>query len=102
QAGGELRSLPPGEWRRVDPHGHGQGRLVAVRDWEGARIVRVGQRLADRDLVEAGHGDDLAGPRVFSGHPLEVLGDGQLGDAYPFDRAVAPAPGDGLPSHDLA
>ena len=43
-----------------------------------ARVVEVGERLADRDLGDAGDGDDLAGAHLVGGHPLELLGDEQL------------------------
>ena len=66
--------------------------IVDVDHRERSRVVEVGQRLADRDLGDAGDGDDLAGTGLVGRHPVERLGDVELGDLGPLDRAVGAAP----------
>ena len=62
----------------------------------GDRVVGVGERLADRDLLEAGDRDDVAGTRGLGRDALQRLGDVHLGELDVLDRAVEPAPRDGL------
>ena len=78
----------PGQRRRVDADRHRQARVVDRDDRQRAGVVGVGERLADRDVGDAGDGDDLARPGLVGRHPVERLGDVQLGDAGPLDRAV--------------
>ena len=59
-----------------------------------ARVLGIGERLADRHLGQAGDGDDLARPGLLGADPLQRLGHVQLGDGRPLDRAVGAAPGD--------
>ena len=59
---------------------------------EGDRVHRVGQGLADRDVLEAGDRDDVAGPGALGRDAIEGLGDEELGDLGVLDRAVQPAP----------
>ena len=68
----------------------------------GARVLRVGERLADRDLGDPRHRDDVAGGGALGGDAVEGLGHVQLGDPGRRHRPVGPAPGDGLPGADLA
>ena len=93
QAGRELGALGAGQRRGVDADGHGQAGLVDQDGRQGPRVVGVGQGLADGHLGEAGHGHDLARPRLVVVDPFEGLGDVELGDLDPLDRAVDPAPG---------
>ena len=95
QPGRQRRAVPPGERRRVDADRHRQARVVDVDDRQRARVVGIGERLADRDLRDAGDGHDLARAGLVGGHPVERVGDVELGDAGPLDRAVDAAPGDG-------
>ncbi len=57
-----------------------------------ARVVGVRERLADRDLGQPGHGDDLARSGLGRVDPVEAFGDVQLGNLEALDRAVRPAP----------
>jgi hypothetical protein len=59
-------------------------------------VVGVGEGLADRDLVDAGDGDDVAGPGLRR-HPVEGLGEVQLAELDRLDGAVRAAPGDVWP-----
>ena len=63
-------------------------------DRQRTGIVRVGQRLADRDLGEAGDGDDVARSGLGGVAALERLGDVELGDLGLLEGAVATAPRD--------
>ena len=67
-----------------------------------ARVVGVGERLADRHLGEAGDGDDLARPGLVGVDAVERLGDVELGDLARSTRAVGAAPGDRLALADRA
>src|SRR3546814_895828 len=60
QAGGELLALLAGQWRGVDADRHRQVGIVDVDDRERPRVLEVGEGVADRDLRDAGYGDDLA------------------------------------------
>ncbi len=95
-------AVPAGQRRGVDADGHRQARVVEVQDRERPRVVGVGQGLADRDLGQAGDGDDLARSGLGSLDAVERLGDVQAGDLDPFDRPVGPAPGDRFTAHDRA
>ena len=95
QAGRQRRALLAGQRRRVDADRHRQARVVDVDDRQRPGVVGVGERLADRDLRDPGDGDDLARPGLVGGDPVEGVGDVQLGDPGPLDRAVGAAPGDG-------
>jgi hypothetical protein len=63
---------------------------------------RLGQRLANGDLGQAGQGDDLPRPGLVGGHTVERLGDVQLGHLDLLDGAVGPAPRDLLAPADDA
>ena len=93
-ARGQLVALAPGERRGVDPDGHREARLVHGRDGQRAWIVRVAERLADRDVRKAGDGDDLARPGLVGVDAVERLGDVELGDLDALDLPVGAAPGD--------
>ena len=98
----QLRPVPAGERRGVDPDRHRQAGLVDDEERQRDRICGVGERLADRDLVDARDGDELSGSRGLRRDPIESGRDEELGDADPLDRPVAPAPGDGLVVVDRA
>ena len=59
-----VTSLPsrPDERRGVHAERHRQRRLVDVEPRQRPRIGRIGDRVADRHLGQAGDGDDLARP----------------------------------------
>ncbi len=92
----------PASGERVDPDRHAERGLLDGDHRQRARVVRVGDRLADRDLRDARQGDDLAGAGRVRGDARQSLGHVQLGDADLLDGAVAPAPGDLLAAADLA
>ena len=100
--GRELRPVLAGEGRGVDAHGHGQARLVDGDDRQGSRVVGVGQGLADGDLVEPGHSGDLTRPGYLRLHPIEGVGQVELGDLGPLDPPVDPAPGHRVATPQLA
>ena len=72
---------------------HRDRRLVHHDQRQRTGIVGVGDRLADRDLIDTGHGDDVAGTGAPRGRPLQPLGHQQLGQLDPGDGAVAATPG---------
>ena len=78
-ARGQPVALGAGERARVDPDRDRQARLVDGRHRQRPRIVRVGDRLADRHLGQPGERDDLAGPGLVGGDAFERLGDVELG-----------------------
>ena len=88
QPGGQLVAVTAGERGGVDPDGHAEARLVDLQDRQGARVLGVGEGLADHDLVEPGDGDQVAGPRLIGGDPFEVAGQVQLGQAHLLQTAV--------------
>jgi len=86
----------------VGADGHRDGGLVHGDQRQRTRVVRVGQRLADHDVRDAGDGDDVARPGLLGGLALQRLGHQQLGDLHPLDLAVALDPGDLLALADGA
>ena len=66
------------------------------------RVLGVGEGLADRHVGQAADGDQLTRPRLGRLDPLQRLGDEQLGEGGPVDRAVGAAPGDRLAGPDRA
>ena len=90
----QLVALAARERRGVDPDRHREARLVDGRHGQRARIVRVGERLADRHLGQAGDRDDLARAGLVGLDPVERLGHVQLGHLGALDRPVGAAPGD--------
>ena len=61
-----------------------------------AHVVGVGDGLADRDVGEAGDGDDVAGGGALGRVAIERAGLQQLGDARAADGAVGAHPRDRL------
>ena len=99
---GQPAAVAAGQGRGVDADGQGEAGLVDRDRRQGPRVVRVGQRLADRHLGQAGDGHDLARARRLGAHPVERLGDVELADAGRHDRPVGAAPRDGLARGDRA
>ena len=56
----------------------------------GSRVLGVGQGLADRHLFHPGDGDQFARPGLLGRHPLERLGDEELGDGARWRRCRRP------------
>ena len=63
--------------------------LVDADHRQRARVVGVGERLADRDVGDAGDGDDVAGPGLLGVDAVERLGDVELGDLRA--RSIVPS-----------
>ena len=91
---GQPRAVAPGERRVVDPDDDRERRLVDGDHGQRPRVVEVGERLADRHLVEPGDGDDLARPGLRRLDPVERLGHVEVRDRRRLDRAVGATPGD--------
>src|SRR6478752_8698985 len=87
---------------RVGADRHRDGRLVDRDERQQDRVLGVGEGLADGDVGDAGHGDDVAGARLLGGLALEGLGHEQLGDLDALLRAVVAAPHDLLALLDRA
>jgi hypothetical protein len=83
-----------GERGGVDAQGHADARVVDGDYRQRPRIIGVRQRVADHDLGNARHGDDVArpGPIGRGIDTVEGLGDVHLGQAHPLDAPVVPAP----------
>ena len=54
----------------------------------GDRVLDVGDRLADRDVLDAGQADDVAGGRLLDLDALQAVERVQLGDLRLLHRAV--------------
>ena len=93
-AGGEAGAVLARERRRVDSDRHRETRLVHSDHGQRARIVGVGERLADRDLGDTGNCDQLTGSRLFGLDAVESFGHVQLGDLHTHDFPIGAAPGD--------
>ena len=102
QPRGQLVAALPGQRRGVHAQRHGDRRLVDRQHRQRPRVVRVGQRLADRDVRDAGHRDQVARAGLLDRHPLQAVGHQQLADLDPLDRAVGAAPGRLLAAPDRA
>src|SRR5205814_1035854 len=75
QAGGDLGALDPaGQRRGVGADGHRDGGLVDPDERQRYRVVRVGERLADHDLGDAGDRDDVARAGPVGGLALQTVG----------------------------
>src|SRR5690554_2314753 len=90
------------ERRSVDADGHRDRGVVHRDEWERPRVVKVGERLADRDLRNAGDGHDVPGPGVRRRNAIESLRLEQLGDLDRLDRTVRTGPRDLLALADRA
>ena len=102
QPRGQLVAVLPGRRRGVDADRHGERWLVNMGQRQRPGIVGIGERLPDRHLVQAGHGDDLARPRLVHVDAVELFGDEQLHDLRRLDGAVGATPGHGLTAFDGA
>ncbi len=85
-----LVAFGSGERGRVDPQGHGQGRLVDGAHRKRPRIVGIRDRLADRHVGQAGERHDLAGAGFVGGDAVERLRDVELGHAAPSRSSRRP------------
>ena len=51
-------------------------------------VLRVADRLTDRDALDAGEADDVAGGRLFDLDTLQAIEGEQLGDLRLLDRST--------------
>lgn len=73
-AGGQLVTLDLADDRRgVRADRHRDRGVVDVDRRERSHVLRVGEGLADGDLLDAGDGDDVAGARVLGGEALDAF-----------------------------
>ena len=63
-ARGDVLAFAAGERRGVDAEDHRDGRLVDRDRRNRHRVQRIGDRLADGDVLDAGEADDVAGRRL--------------------------------------
>ena len=98
--GSDLVAFQPRKRRSVDADRHRERRLVDRDHGKRTRVVRVGERLADRHLGDSGDGDDLPRSGFFRLDTVERLGHIELGHLRPLDRAVGAAPRDLLGTPD--
>ena len=88
-ARGDVFAFQPGKRRVVDHPEHRHRRLVDGDRHQRLGRDRVGERLADLHVREAGHGHDLARRRLRHVLALEALERGEPRDSSLFLRAVA-------------
>ena len=79
-AAGDVLALATGQRRRVDPERHPQRRRVDVQAGQRSRVGRIGERVADRDLGQAGDRHDVAGARLLDVDAIDAVGRLQAGD----------------------
>ena len=101
-ARGQLLAALAGQRCGVDADGHRDRRLVDGDDRQGHGVLDIGEGLADRDLRDTCHGDDVAGAGAVSGYAGEVLRDEQFDDLRALDGAVDLHPRDLLALLDVA
>ena len=88
-AAGDVLALAAGQRRGVDPERHAQGRRVDVQPRQRTRVGRLGQRVADRHLGQAGDADDVARTGLLDVDPVDAVGGLQAGHgAAQGDRAA--------------
>ena len=90
---GDELALASGHRRRVDAEDHRHRRLVDRDGRHRLAMLDIGNRLADRDVLDAGEADDVAGGRLVDVDPLEPLEGEELGDLRLLKRAVELAHG---------
>ena len=78
-AGHEL-AFTAGQRRGVDAEGHAQRWCVHVKARQGPRVGRLGQRVADRHLGQAGDADDVARTRLLDVDAVDAVGGLQARD----------------------
>ena len=102
QAGRELLARLASQRGGVDADGHRDAGLVDGDHRQGARVLGVGQRLADGDVRDPSHGDDVARTGRLGGLALQRVGHQQLGDADPLLAAISAAQHERLALADRA
>ncbi len=85
----EVLAVAPRERRRVDAEEHRDRRLVDGDGADGLRRVRIGERVADVEALDAGDADDVARRRLVDLDPLQAGECEQLRQPVPeFGRAA--------------
>ena len=72
-AAGDVLALAAGERRGVDAERHAQGRGVDVEARQRPRVGRIGERVADRHLGQAGDADDVARTGLLDVDPVDAV-----------------------------
>ena len=85
---GDELPVASGHRRRVDAEHHRHRRLVDGNRRDGEPVFRVGDGLADGDVLDAGEADDVAGGGLGDLDALEALEGIELRDARLQRRAV--------------
>ena len=99
-AAGDELAFGAGVRRAVDHEGHVQRRLIDLEHRQRLGRAHVGQRAADRKLIDAGHQHNVAGHGFFKRHALNALETEDLIDLGILRRAVRElAVGIGLAVH---
>ena len=83
--GGELVAGAAGHRGGVHTDGHGDGRLVDGDAGQGHRVLRVGEGVADHDVLDTGDGGDVTGDDLVGGDSVHADGAEQLGDLDVLD-----------------
>jgi hypothetical protein len=84
-ARGDVGALAPRPRRGVGGEDHRDRRFIDANGGEGARVLAVGDGVADVDFLDAGHGHDVAGFGALGLDALEAAPGEQLND---LDRAL--------------
>src|SRR5208282_1962144 len=88
---GDKISFAARPWRIVHREGHRHGRLVDANRRQRTRVLEVGDRFTDRDVLDARHDHYLARTGGFSFDAREPLPSVDVGDLADQRLAVAPA-----------
>src|ERR1019366_3040213 len=98
----DVLALAARERRIVHAEHHGDGRLVDVDGRERHRVLEIGQRLADRDLLDARNDDEVARVRFLDFDASQPFERHDLRDFGLRDGAIELADRDLLPRLDRA
>ena len=92
-AAGEVLAFAAGKGRGVDAEGHLQRRLVDLQPRQRPGMIRVADRVADLDLLQADDGDDVAGVGLVDLSAAEVLEDVERRRSWRASSGRRPASG---------
>jgi hypothetical protein len=79
-ARGDVLAVAAGHRRGIDAEDHRHGRLVDRNRRDRDLVLHVGDRLADRDVLDAGEADDVARRGLLNIHTPQAVKCIQLGD----------------------
>src|ERR1035437_2150148 len=88
---GDKISFAARPWRIVHRESHRHGRLVDANRRQRTRVLEVGDRFTDRDVLDARHDHYLARAGGFALDARESLPSVDMGDLADHSLAVAPA-----------